>query len=106
MALTEKRITKLTTPGRYHDGQGLYLAVVSPTNRHWLLRYQRYGRERWLGLGSASDTDLKKARERAGNARSKLWDGIDPIDARKAERAARALEVARTSAACAAVVLV
>jgi hypothetical protein len=96
MALTAKRVTKLTTPGRYHDEHGLYLSVVSAANRHWLFRYERHGRERWLGLGSARDTDLKKARERARNARSKLWDGIDPIDARKAERAARELEVART----------
>jgi len=96
MALTAKRVTKLITPGRYHDGHGLYLSVVSSTNRHWQLRYERYGRERWLGLGSARDTDLRKARERARNARNRLWDGVDPIDARKAERAARALEAART----------
>jgi integrase len=96
MALTAKRVTKLTTPGRYHDELGLYLRVVSETNRHWLLRYERNGRERWLGLGSARDTKLKMARERARAARQKLWDGIDPIDGRKAERAARALEAART----------
>src|ERR1035438_2096302 len=65
MALTAKRVTKLTAPGRYHDGHRLYLRVVSPTNRHWLLRYELFGRERWLGLGSARDTDLRKARERA-----------------------------------------
>jgi integrase len=96
MTLTAKHVTKLITPGRYHDGHGLYLRVVSPTNRHWLLRYELFGRERWLGLGSARDTDLAKARERARDARNKLWDGVDPIDARTAERAIRALEAART----------
>ena len=96
MALTLKRVLGLTTPGRYHDERGLYLRVASPTNRHWLLRYQRNGRERWLGLGSAHDVDLKTARVRARDARQKLWDGIDPIDARKKERTAQALEAART----------
>ena len=49
MALTAKRVHKLTKPGRYHDGGGLYFQVTSPSNRSWLLRYQRHGQERWMG---------------------------------------------------------
>ena len=93
--LTEKRIAKLIEPGRYGDGHGLYLQVASKTNRSWLLRYERHGRERWLGLGPLHTVTLKEARERARNARQQLLDGVDPIEARKAERAARALEAAR-----------
>jgi hypothetical protein len=53
MSLTEKRITKLTAPGRYGDGgrSGLYLQVLPPSNRSWILRFARNGRERWMRLG-------------------------------------------------------
>jgi hypothetical protein len=97
VGLTLKRIARLTESGRYSDGHGLYLQVISPTNRSWLLRYERNGRgERWMGLGPLHTIDLNQARERARKARQQLLDGIDPLDARKAQRAAQALEAART----------
>jgi integrase len=94
MGLTVNRIARLK-PGRYGDGHGLYLQIISKTNRSWLLRYERGGRERWMGLGPLHTYDLQQARERARKARQQLFDGTDPLDARKAERAARALEAAR-----------
>jgi integrase len=60
------------------------------------LRYERDGRERWHGLGPLSLFSLKEARERAQEARRKLYDGIDPIDAKKAAKTARALEAAKS----------
>jgi integrase len=98
MALTEKKIAKLKEPGRYGDGNrsGLYVQVQSPTNRSWLLRYERDGRERWMGLGSLHVFNLAEARERARKARQLIADGIDPLDARAQERARRDLEAART----------
>ena len=88
MQLTAKRVATLVKrPGRYHDGHGLILVVVNPNNASWQLRYQRNGRERWLGLGPLHTVTLKDARERARAARLQLLDGIDPIDARRAERA-------------------
>jgi hypothetical protein len=88
MQLTAKRVNTLVKrPGRYHDGHGLILVVVNPNNASWQLRYQRNGRERWLGLGPLHTVTLKDARERARAARLQLLDGIDPIDGRRAERA-------------------
>jgi hypothetical protein len=78
MALTTKRIAKLKQPGRYADGHGLYLQVQSPTNRSWLLRFERQGRERWMGLGPLHTFDLNQARERARKARQQLFEGTDP----------------------------
>ena len=101
MGLTAKRVHKLTKPGRYHDGGGLYLQVTSATNRSWLLRYQRRGHARWMGLGSAREFDLSEARERAEAARQQLRDGIDPIDARKAGQVARARAITFKKAALA-----
>ena len=54
MALTVKKVERLRAPGRYLDARGLYLQVLSKSNRSWLLRYQRDGRERWMGLGRCS----------------------------------------------------
>jgi integrase-like protein/Arm domain-containing DNA-binding protein len=92
--LTAKKVER-AKPGRYHDGHGLYLQVVNPANKSWLLRFERNGRERWYGLGPAHTFSLKEASERACAARQLLHDGIDPIDHRKAQRAARALEAAK-----------
>ena len=91
MGLTVKSVGRLIEPGRYADGHGLYLQVVSATNRSWLFRYQRGGRERWLGLGPLHTIDLVQARQRARQARQSLLDGIDPLEARKAEKATRDL---------------
>jgi integrase len=92
MALTIRQVEKLRTPGRYLDEHGLYLQVMSPTNRSWILRFQRDGRERWAGLGPVHTINLKEARERARRARQQLLDGIDPIEARLAERDAQRKE--------------
>ena len=70
MQLTAKLVATLVKrPGRYHDGHGLILVVVNPNNASWQLRYQRNGRERWLGLGPLHTVTLKDARERARAAR-------------------------------------
>lgn len=95
MGLTVKQVAKLTEPGRYFDGNGLVLQIVSETNRSWLFRYQRNGKERWLGLGPLHTIDLVEARERARKARQQLLDGVDPIDARKAEKSERELAAAK-----------
>jgi len=88
MQFTTKRVAMFAKrPGRYHDGHGLILVVVNANNASWQLRYQRNGRERWFGLGPLHAVTLKDARERARTARLQLLDGIDPIDARRAERA-------------------
>jgi hypothetical protein len=49
-----------------------------------------------MGLGPLHTINLEEARERARNARQLLLDGVDPLDARKEQRTAQALEAART----------
>ena len=87
--LTAKKVEREKRPGRYRDGhiRGLYLQIGPTGGKSWLLRFERDGRERWLGLGPLSVVDLRTARERARAARLLLLDGIDPIDHRKAEKA-------------------
>jgi integrase len=97
MYLTAKRVERLKKKlGRYLDERGLYLQVNAPGQASWILRYERGDRDHMLGLGSTADFTLKEARERARSARQLLADGIDPIAARKAEKAKRAAEAARS----------
>jgi integrase len=88
--LTVKKIGRLTEPGRYGDGHGLYLQVVNRNNRSWIFRWERGGHEHWMGLGPLHTFNLDQARERAREARQKIRDGIDPLQARReAEATAR-----------------
>jgi integrase len=93
--LTAKKIERLKKPGRYHDGFGLVLQITKSGSRSWILRYQRHGRERMLGLGPLHTVTLKEARERAKKARLQLLDGEDPIQARREKRIQTRLEAAR-----------
>ena len=96
MKLTAKRVAKLLKrPGRYPDGDNLYLRVSRPGKASWLLRYERAGRERMLGLGPIATISLGEARERAKAARRQLLDGIDPVDQKRAQRAQQALIAAK-----------
>ena len=41
--LTTDRAKRLTDPGRYGDGGGLYLVVAPGGSRSWVLRVQQSG---------------------------------------------------------------
>jgi len=86
MRLTAKRVDHLHKPGRHPDGDGLYLQITDSGVKSWVLRFERNGRERMLGLGPAHTFTLKEARERARRARQLLADGVDPIDAKRTQR--------------------
>jgi len=95
--LTQRTADREHKPGRYRDGlvRGLLLQVSSNGAKSWVLRYERNGIERMMGLGSASDFSLKDARERARQARQLLADGVDPLAAKQADRQATRLAEAR-----------
>jgi integrase len=86
--LTALRVRTLAKPGRYSDGDGLYLQVRDAAHRSWLFRYARHGKGHWLGLGAAADVTLAEARDKARECRRRLLDGLDPIEARRAAQAA------------------
>jgi integrase len=85
--LNAVRVRALVRPGTYGDGGGLYLQVRGPAQRSWLYRYKIGGRPRLMGLGVLADVSLAEARDKAAAARKLARQGIDPIDARAAERA-------------------
>ena len=91
--LTVKRATK---PGLYPDGAGLYLRVGPTGAKAWVFRYRRDGRLHDLGLGPLHTISLAVARQRAQKCREQRLDGIDPLEAKRAGRAAARLEAAKT----------
>lgn len=79
----------------YADGGGLYLQVSRSGSKSWIFRYAMEGREREMGLGPLHTVSLSEAREFALEARKLKLRGIDPIDARNAERVSRKLKDAK-----------
>ena len=61
-ALTATAVKQIKKPGRYTDGNGLYLIVDESGARRWLLRTVVLGRRRDIGLGSARLVPLANCR--------------------------------------------
>lgn len=86
--LTALKIRSLAEPGRYADGDGLFLDVTGKASGRWILRIQSNGRRREIGLGSLKNVSLADARDAAFLTRKKIAQGIDPVAERKQERQA------------------
>jgi integrase len=105
--LTAVRVQQLRKPGFYPDGGGLYLQVTQGAakgvvNKSWLFRFSvpdaskpRKRHDRWAGLGPIGTVSLGEARAAALEARQLRRSGIDPIEHRKAARAAQTLADAK-----------
>lgn len=84
--LPPRAAATITEPGRYADGGGLYLVVGQGQSRKWVFRFKWHGRLVDMGLGAAASVTLAKARERAGDARKLLVDGVNPLEAKRADQ--------------------
>lgn len=85
-ALTAVRVRQLKEPGRYADGNGLYLVVDPSAAKRWLLRLVVQGRRRDIGLGGANIITLAEARDRALDYRRTAREGGDPLAERRKAR--------------------
>ena len=81
--LTATGVNAARTAGRYGDGDGLFLLVGASGSRSWVVRVQKNGKRRDIGLGSASKVPLALARERSARVRSQIEVGIDPVAERR-----------------------
>lgn len=81
--LTDTAVKAKKAPGRYGDGDGLFLLVGKTGSKSWMVRVQKDGKRRDIGLGSAAKVSLKLARERAALVRSQIEVGIDPVAERR-----------------------
>jgi hypothetical protein len=85
-ALTAIQVRQLKTPGRYADGNGLYLVVDPSGAKRWLLRIMVRGKRCDIGLGGVSLVSLAEAREIAAQHRKIARQGGDPLAEKRAAR--------------------
>jgi integrase len=77
--LTALKVTRLSKPGKYSDGNGLYLQITKTLVKSWVFRYERGKSEHFMGLGPVHTVSLMEAREQARQARLLLRKGVDPL---------------------------
>jgi integrase len=85
-ALSTLRVKSLATPGRYGDGNGLYLVVDPSGAKRWILRTIVQGKRRDIGLGGLRLVSLAEARTKAQEYRKLAREGGNPIELRRKER--------------------
>jgi hypothetical protein len=83
--LSARTVATLKTPGRHGDGGGLYLSISKDGRRRWVFLFNKDGKLREMGLGSAHDVSLSEARvkpcvpraRRLARARDVVPDGVE-----------------------------
>ena len=113
---TDRRLTALqikneTGPGFYSDGEGLYLQIGPTGTKSWVFKYTIRGKRRGMGMGPVDLADygktgrhvakwgeitltwgsltLAEARTEAAKLAALVRSGIDPLEAKEAERRAK-----------------
>jgi hypothetical protein len=81
--LSARAVVTISARGRHADGGGLYLSISPNGGRRWVFLFRWHGKPTEIGLGSARDVTLARARELASQARAKLAEGVNPKDARR-----------------------
>ena len=84
--LTAMTVKKLSKPGKYADGNNLYLQIDISGARRWILRLTVGHRRRDMGLGSTMIVSLEEARQLAKLYRGIAKSGGDPFLERQKER--------------------
>ena len=92
---TDRTIRAIAKPGMHRDPESrnklekgaLYLGVKEGGAKSWYFRFQLNGRRRKMGLGRYPSVGLSVARDRAKEAASRVYDGIDPIESRRTKLA-------------------
>lgn len=91
MALTDTEIRR-SKPGdrpyKLFDSGGLHLLTTPSGGKLWRWKYRFDGAEKLMALGRYPEVSLAEARERRDAVRKRLANGIDPMAARMAEKAA------------------
>lgn len=109
--LTPLQVKNETQPGFYSDGGGLYLQIGPAGTKSWVFKYTIRGKRRGMGMGPVNLADygkqgrhvpqwgeltltwgsmtLAEARTEAAKLAAFVRSGIDPLEAKEAERRAK-----------------
>ena len=82
-ALTAMKIKNASKPGKYGDGNGLYLNIAKGGSKSWIQRVVVAGKRKEIGLGGFPAVTLGKARELLADNRASVADGRDPVAERR-----------------------
>ncbi len=64
----------LCDPGRYSDGEGLYLYIGKTGRKSWVQRITIDGRRRYIGLGRYPAVPFTQARKRSADNRAAVTE--------------------------------
>ena len=79
-----------------NDGNGLSLLIEPNGSKGWRLRYRFAGKPKMLSLGVYPDVSLSDARAARDEAKRLLAGGINPSEARKAQKREQASKFGNT----------
>ena len=86
--LSAIQVKKLSAPGRYADGNCLYLYIDGQGSKRWVLRIVVRGKRRDMGLGGAGLVGLEEVRDLARQYRKIAREGGDPLEDRQSGKGA------------------
>jgi integrase len=93
MPLTDRSIQTKAKPTdrafKLFDAHGLFLLVKPNGGRYWRLQYRIAGKQKLLALGVYPEVSLKEARDKQADARKLLRNGVDPAEAKRAQKRQR-----------------
>ena len=81
--LTVAKVRSLSSPGRYSDGEGLYLNIARLGSKSWVQRISIDGIRRDIGLGGYPTVSLAEARGLARRNKSAVASGVNPIEEKR-----------------------
>lgn len=84
--LNVRQVQSLTAPGRYADGNGLYLEIEPSGSKRWTMRVMVQGRRRDIGLGGVNTVTLADARMACTAIHNDIRSGLDPVAERRNTR--------------------
>lgn len=100
MPLTDTFIRQVKHSGKpagdkYTDSQALYLHVKE-AGKYWRMSYRLNGKQKLLALGVYPAITLARARQLRDEARQLVSAGIDPVQAKRDDRAIKAVAASST----------
>lgn len=95
-ALTARFVDTVNEPGKYFDGNGLFLRVQPNGARQWVQRVTIRGKRCELGLGSPPAVSLAVARKLALENKGAAVLGRDPLQEKREARAGLTFDAAVT----------